>query len=97
MQAQNPAREVVACRERALELQRRLAVSPAAALAQARQRFRQGEGMLRVLGPEATLGRGYSITTATDGRIIRSVAAVATGARVRTRLADGTFEAEVIA
>ena len=60
-------------------------------MAQARRdRLTRLEQMLRVLSPEATLGRGYSITTKEDGRIVRSAAEVKAGARLRTRLRDGT-------
>src|ERR1051326_6939880 len=37
-----------------------------------RQVLHRFEGILRVLGPEATLRRGFSITTDTEGEIIRS-------------------------
>ena len=41
--------------------------------------------MLRVLGPEATLRRGYSITTDERGKLIRSVTAVRPKMKIRTR------------
>jgi len=48
-----------------------------------------------VLGPEATLRRGYSITRNERGQVIRSVAAVRTKMKIRTRVADGEFESTV--
>ncbi|PYL38277.1 MAG: exodeoxyribonuclease VII large subunit, partial [Verrucomicrobia bacterium] len=36
------------------------------------QRFRRAEGILRVLGPDGTLQRGYSITRDTEGNVIRA-------------------------
>jgi exodeoxyribonuclease VII large subunit len=52
-------------------------------------------GRLRLLSPEQTLARGYSITTAKDGRIVRSSAGVKPGEVVRTRVADGSFTSTV--
>ena len=97
LQSHNPAREVAARRGRLDELRRRFTASPPQLLDVRRQRFTKAEAMLRVLGPEATLRRGYSITTDVDGNVISSVAHVAAEKRVRTRLADGTFDSEVIA
>jgi exodeoxyribonuclease VII large subunit len=62
----------------------------------ARQRFQRVEGMLRVLGPDATLRRGYSITTDGAGNVIQTVTAVGPKSKIRTRVADGEFESEVI-
>jgi len=63
----------------------------------ARQRFHRVEGILRVLGPDATLERGYSITTDERGKVIRTVAAVRPRMKIRTRVSDGEFGSEVIA
>jgi exodeoxyribonuclease VII large subunit len=53
-----------------------------------RELHRIGE-MLRVLSPEATLDRGYTITTNEAGTVIRQAAAVVSGTRLRTRFQDG--------
>ena len=42
-----------------------------------------------LLDPARLLERGWSITTDGDGRVVRSIAAVAGGSELRTRLADG--------
>ena len=53
-------------------------------------RLHAAESLLRVLGPQATLERGYSITTLRDtGEIVRGTSAVAAGSQLVTRLADG--------
>jgi exodeoxyribonuclease VII large subunit len=62
----------------------------------ATQRFRHIEGILRVLGPDATLRRGYSITTNEHGQIIRTTAAVRAKMRIRTRVNDGEFGSRVL-
>ncbi len=50
---------------------------------------------LRLISPEHTLARGYSITTSAGGRIIRSAAQTKTGDLIRTRVAAGEFESKV--
>ena len=46
--------------------------------------------MLRLLSPEHTIGRGYTITTTADGKVIRSVTEATSGSELRTRLRDGS-------
>ena len=96
LKAYDPKREVALCRHSVSELQRRLAAQPAQLLQNAQQRFQRVEGMLRVLGPEATLRRGYSITTDAAGNVIQTVTAVRPKSKIRTRVADGEFESEVL-
>ena len=50
---------------------------------------------LIVIGPAHVLSRGYSVTTDADGRVVRSTGDAAPGQRVRTLVADGTFESVV--
>ena len=45
--------------------------------------------MLRLLSPEQTIARGYTITTDAGGRVIRSAADVVSGSEMHTRLSDG--------
>ena len=95
LQAHSPTRELAARAERVKEMQRRLTALPPHTVHAARQRFQQTEGILRVLGPDATLRRGYSITTDKAGQLIREIAQAKAKLRIRTRVSDGTFEAEV--
>ncbi len=78
------------------ELRRRFGIVPTQLIKNARQRFTRVEAMLRILGPDATLSRGYSITTDRDGNVINTVERATAGARVRTRVADGTFDSDVV-
>ena len=78
-------------RNRLVDLRRRFAELPKRVLENAQHRFREAEGMLRVLGPDATLRRGYSITTDERGKLIRSVATVRPKMKIRTRVSDGEF------
>src|SRR3984893_10235816 len=91
-QARSPAGELMLRRNRFGDLGRRLRESPARALEDARYRFQKIEGILRVLGPDGTLRRGYSITTDERGKLIRSVAIVRRKMKIRTRVSDGEFE-----
>jgi exodeoxyribonuclease VII large subunit len=94
LQARSPARELMMRRNRLVDLHRRLVASPGRLLESARHRFRHMEGILRVLGPDATLRRGYSITTNERGKIIRTIAAIRPKMKIRTRVSDGEFGSE---
>lgn len=54
------------------------------------------ETRLAALDPVLQLRRGYSLTFAHDGRLLRSAADVRAGDVVTTRLADGTVHSEVV-
>ena len=95
LQARSPARELLMRRNRFVDLHRRFLASPLRAVENAKQRFTQIEGILRVLGPDATLRRGYSITTDDRGEVIRTVAAIRSRMRIRTRVSDGEFGSDV--
>ncbi len=88
--------ELMLRRNRFADLHRRLAELPKRMLESARYRFREAEGILRVLGPEATLRRGYSITRDDRGKLIRSVATVRPKMKIRTRVSDGEFGSEIL-
>jgi exodeoxyribonuclease VII large subunit len=96
LQARSPAKELMLRRNRFGELQRRLRESPARVLENARHRFQKIEGILRVLGPDATLRRGYSVTTDERGKLIRSVATVHPKMKIKTRVSDGEFESHTL-
>ena len=51
--------------------------------------------LIRVLGPQATLGRGYSITRTEAGELVRSVAQAPAGTQLKTRVADGEIGSRV--
>jgi exodeoxyribonuclease VII large subunit len=65
------------------------------------RRFRgaleQQEQLIRTLGPENTLARGYALVTGPDGQIIRDTEKAPPQTEVRIRLAKGELAAEVIA
>ena len=83
------------CRIALTDLHRRFVSLPSRLYENAHQRFRRVEGILRVLGPDATLRRGYSITTDESGKVIKSVRAVRAKMKIRTRVSDGEFGSTV--
>jgi exodeoxyribonuclease VII large subunit len=96
LQARSPMRELMMRRNRYADLYRRLVACPLRLLENAQHRFQRIEGVLRVLGPDATLRRGYSITMNDRGQIIRTTAEVHSKMKVRTRVSDGEFGSEVL-
>ncbi|HEX4629492.1 MAG TPA: exodeoxyribonuclease VII large subunit [Chthoniobacterales bacterium] len=96
LKTHDPKRELAVCKTRVGDLERRLGMQAPRLMEKARQRFQTAEGILRVVSPEATLQRGYSITTDAAGKVIRSVAAAKPKSTIRTRVTDGEFESEVL-
>lgn len=96
LKTHDPKRELTICKTRVGDLERRFALQAPRFMEKARQRFQTAEGILRVVSPEATLQRGYSITTDAAGKVIRSVAAAKPKSKIRTRVTDGEFESEVL-
>jgi len=92
LRTHNPARELAARRQSFLEFQRRLKECVSKCLTSARQRWERSDGMLRLLGPEQTLKRGYSITRDENGNLIRSLTVVRPKMKIRTRVSDGEFD-----
>jgi exodeoxyribonuclease VII large subunit len=95
LQARSPVRELMMRRNRFIDLHRRLVACPARLIENARHRFSRIEGILRVLGPNATLLRGYSITMNDRGQIIRSITEVRSKMKIQTRVSNGEFDSEV--
>lgn len=48
-----------------------------------------------LLDPARLLARGYSLTLDSDGRLVRSVAALGPGDMIRTRVHDGVIDSIV--
>ena len=47
------------------------------------------EAHLKALNPYGVLSRGYSLTTNEEGEIVKSIAQVKNGEKLKTRLKDG--------
>lgn len=95
LKAHDPKNELVIRRNRLIDLRRRFTGQVPRLLQNAHDRFRRVEGILRVLGPDSTLRRGYSITTDSRGKVIKTISSVRRGSHIKTRVADGTFSSEV--
>src|SRR5207248_7057994 len=93
----DPTREIVVRRTRFADLARRLIASGPMSARAIRQRFERMKKILAVLGPDATLRRGYSITRCTNGRVVRSFREVKAGDALHTQLSDGLVDSTVVA
>src|SRR5205809_750774 len=91
----DPSREIVLRRSRFAEFARRLATCPPHLVNTMRRRVERAEKILAVLGPDATLRRGYSMTLDATGNLVRSVTQVKRGDRIQTRVTDGAIESDV--
>ena len=87
-----PDQQLAWQRQRLAGLQRQLVERASKALSNHRQHVRRIREMLRVLSPEATLERGYTLTTTTDGTLLNRAALVRPGMKLRTRFQDGTVD-----
>src|SRR5207248_7817009 len=92
----DPSREIVLRRSPFAEFARRLEACPPQLINTMRRRFERAEKILAVLGPDATLRRGYSMTMDASGDLVRSVSQVKRGNRLRTRVTDGTIKSDVV-
>ncbi|MTD37767.1 exodeoxyribonuclease VII large subunit [Erwinia sp. CPCC 100877] len=76
-------------------LEHRLSQTMAQRLSATRERFGSALTHLEAVSPLATLARGYSVTSASDGKVLKQTAQVHTGDNLTTRLADGWVESQV--
>lgn len=92
---QNPQPRIWRAQTRIQQLEYRLAESLRAQLGVTRERFSKAVTHLEAVSPLSTLARGYSVTTAADGNVLKQAKQVKTGDTLTTRLADGWIESEV--
>lgn len=91
-----PAARHAAARERLLGLDARLHGAARRSIYDLRGQLAGADRQLRLLGPGETLARGWSLTFAADGTLIRSAADARPGQEIESRLADGTVRSRVI-
>lgn len=82
-------------RQQAGELSARLEGRIATQMQILRHRLHKAESLLAVLTPEATLRRGYTITTDANGKLIHSAGDAHKGMEIHTRFADGEAVSKV--
>lgn len=95
LEARTPVRELTLRRARLTDIGRRLNAVPPILVRKNIESLRRVDALLRVLSPDATLHRGYSITLNKAGNVIRTASEVASGAKIRTRLGNGEFGSTV--
>jgi len=76
-------------------LQQRLRIAASSRIQREIHRVAARQRELTAMDPHGVLRRGYSITMKRDGRLLRSVAEVASNEPITTRLADGSFDSIV--
>jgi exodeoxyribonuclease VII large subunit len=76
-------------------LEGRLKQLIAAQVSDRRIRVAESARTLRLLGPQQTLERGYSITMNERAEVIRSIQSIGRGEKIRTRLVDGEIGSTV--
>lgn len=84
-------------RARLATLRQRLDEMLPRSLRERRHRLEKAAAMLRLLSPEATLRRGYTITTVASGAMLRSVSQVAEDTHLVTTVRDGKITSVVAA
>jgi len=91
----DPRQALAQARERLQAFSARLHRSIERNLQRATARIGSLDARLNSLSPLAVLDRGYALVLSSDGSVVRSVAHLAPGDKLTTRLADGTFTSQV--
>lgn len=92
---QSPQPRIYRAQTRIQQLEYRLAENVRSRLSTTRERFGNAVTHLEAVSPLSTLARGYSVSTATDGKVLKKVKQVKTGDVMTTRLEDGWVESQV--
>lgn len=92
---QNPQPRIHRVQSRIQHLEHRLAEHVHSRLSAMRERFGNAVTHLEAVSPLSTLARGYSVTTVTDGKVLKKVKQVKTGDVMTTRLEDGWVKSAV--
>lgn len=92
---QQPQPRIHRAQSRLQQLEYRLSQLVSAQLSQTKQRFGTALAQLEAVSPLATLARGYSVTTAEDGKVLKKTKQVKSGDTLTTRLDDGWVESQV--
>lgn len=91
----NPQPRIWRAQTRIQQLEYRLAENLRVQLSSTRERFGKAVTHLEAVSPLSTLARGYSVTTANDGKVLKQTKQVKAGDVLTTRLSDGWVESEV--
>ena len=91
----SPANVIQRHQEETNHLRKDLDLVVQSQLTQKESQLRRLSAVLRTLGPESTLARGFSITTNQDGNVISSTNQVKPGETLKTKVSDGELESVV--
>ena len=89
LRAHHPAKWIPLQEERLAKQIRRLQAAATAKLDAGKEKLRVKDQLLKVLGPTATLARGYTLTFDTKGNLIKNTAAAHEAKNLITKFADG--------
>ncbi|MDY0971728.1 exodeoxyribonuclease VII large subunit [Siccibacter turicensis] len=92
---QHPQGRLHRAQNRFQQLEYRLTQTITTRLSGTRERFGSALTHLEAVSPLATLARGYSVTTAPDGAVLKQTRQTKVGEVLTTRLQDGWVESEV--
>jgi len=95
LQAIRPEMRVERARQQLQQWQYRLQQAMQQQLNEHKQRFGNLAAQLEGVSPLATLARGFSVTTAADGQVVKKARQLHPGDTLKTRLDDGWVESEV--
>lgn len=93
--SQHPRQKLVALKEQLSVSDQQLRQRMARKIEGLKHNLALSEQVLRTLGPENTLARGYAVVTGADGNVIRSTTDTHPRAEIRIRLAAGELGADV--
>ena len=97
LQAIRPELRVEKSRQQLQQWQYRLQQAMQQQLNGHKQHFGNLTAQLEGVSPLATLARGFSVTTAADGQVVKKAKQLSPGDTLKTRLDDGWVESEVTA
>ncbi|EBU1173207.1 exodeoxyribonuclease VII large subunit, partial [Salmonella enterica] len=92
---QNPQPRIHRAQSRIQQLEYRLTENIRSRLSEQRERFGNAVTHLEAVSPLATLARGYTVSTTTNGKVLKKIKQVNAGDIMTTRLEDGWLESEV--
>ncbi len=92
---QNPQPRIHRAQSRIQQLEYRLTENIRSRLSEQRERFGNAVTHLEAVSPLATLARGYTVSTTTNGKVLKKIKQVKAGDIMTTRLEDGWLESEV--
>jgi exodeoxyribonuclease VII large subunit len=93
--AQHPRHTLIRQHAPLTSLRQRLTLNMQRRLKDAKAEATHKQSLLRSLGPEQILGRGYAIVTDSGGKVIRQAQGMAVGEDINVRLQRGRLTAEV--